>query len=344
MKLIRDIFYLILEELQDDKRTLYSSLTVNKTWWEIIIRILWKNPWKYITDEFKEFSFFVIIISHLSDESKNNLKIQGIDLPTVSSQKLLFNYISFCRHLNFNALDKIFTTIRIKYHYSNSTLIILKNEIYKLFINENTKFIHHLYIPQQFDYCIPGAQNCFSDIVFLSCSTNIKDDVLNGLTKICKSVKELELLISDSNNNYGITRLIDIPTNLINVRFITNHPSTGLFAYYLDINNKLFYKILEDSLIKRSNTIRYFKMTKQPTINILSSLIYLVRLELCGGRYHPWNCLENLTLPFLQILKASYVPVKPLTCLIGNTSGSLVEIKIDYTNHNEIDNKRIIQN
>ncbi|GES74579.1 hypothetical protein GLOIN_2v1430842 [Rhizophagus clarus] len=45
---------------------------------------------------------------------------------------------------------------------------------------------------------------------------------------------------------------------------------------------------------------------------------------------------------YFNLLKMRNVPVKPLTNLIGNTSGSLIEIKIDYISHNDIDNKRII--
>jgi len=58
-----------------------------------------------------------------------------------------------------------------------------------------------------------------------------------------------------------------------------------------------------------------------------------------------WNCLENLSLPYLQILRAKRVPIKALTSLIENTSGFLIEVKIDYSSHDDddISNKRIIR-
>jgi len=43
----KDVLYLMFEELQNDEKTLYSCLLVSKTWCEVIIPILWKNPWKY---------------------------------------------------------------------------------------------------------------------------------------------------------------------------------------------------------------------------------------------------------------------------------------------------------
>src|SRR5438046_1302425 len=50
-KLYGDVLYLILQELQDDKITLHSCLLVNKTWCEMVIPILWKNPWKNLKRE-----------------------------------------------------------------------------------------------------------------------------------------------------------------------------------------------------------------------------------------------------------------------------------------------------
>jgi hypothetical protein len=84
-------------------------------------------------------------------------------------------------------------------------------------------------------------------------------------------------------------------------------------------------------------------ITKRPTTNILSSFINLKVLTLDGSSHDmEWNCLKDLSLPFLQILKASRVPVNVLTDLIENTKGYLLKIKINYIRHGEIDNKRII--
>ena len=50
-KLNRDILYLIFEELQDDKMTFFSCILVNKTWCEITIPILWRNPWESLKNK-----------------------------------------------------------------------------------------------------------------------------------------------------------------------------------------------------------------------------------------------------------------------------------------------------
>ncbi|GES84971.1 hypothetical protein GLOIN_2v1784962 [Rhizophagus clarus] len=283
LQLNKDILYLIFKELQNDKRSLFSCLTVDRNWCETTVPILWRNPWKL-----KRKILSNVIISHLSDESIENLKSH------------------------------------------------VREEIFNLFINENMRFTH-LFIPQQLDYqihLIPGARLCFSELEFLSCNTRIDDEVFIGLIEICKSVKELELTIEMDNNNYEIVKLIKATNRLFNIRLL------------IDGYDESFCKLLEDSLIKHANSMRYFKLTRQPATKIISSFTNLNKLELSSTSFDnmtTWNCLNNLSLPFLQILKARCIPVKVLTDLIKNTSGHLAEIKIDNTFHDEINNKNIIQ-
>jgi hypothetical protein len=323
---------LIFKELQHDIKTLFTCLTVNKTWCETIIPILWKNPWKSSLKE--KNSLCNVIISHLSDESRKNLKSQGVDFLTNHYQRPLFNYVNFCRQLNLNNLNKIISTNDHIVTFSTIKKEIIEKEIINLFINENTR-ITHLYIPHKFNHqihLISGVKYCFSELEFLSCSTNIHDNVLIGLLELIKSIKELELFIGKDNYNCGIVKLIENSKKLLNIYFITNSV------------NEPFRKALENSLIGHANTIQYFKINRKPITNILSSLVNLKILELYGSVLDlPWSCLEKLSLPYLQILKTRYVPIKSLASLIENTNGYLTEIKIDDTVQYEIDNKRIIQ-
>ncbi|RGB31835.1 hypothetical protein C1646_763607 [Rhizophagus diaphanus] len=343
-RLNRDVLHLIFQEIKDDKKTLYSCLSVNKTWCEIIIPILWNNPWKYINkncEHRKKKILLNIIISHLSNEIKNNLKNQGIDFLTTNSYQkpLLFNYINLCKHLNLEEIHKLINSI-----HEQSKISIIKNQLFKLFINENTKF-SHLYLPYQFEHqihLIPKSENCFSDIEFFCCSASINDNVIIGLKDICKLIKELKLFIEVHNNNYGIIELINNQKNLLSISFLINYTEYSRTYGYTRAHES-FCKNLENSLINHANTIQYFKTTKEPITNIISYFVNLKELELDCSYYYEWNCLENLSLPFLRILKASRVPVKILTSLIENTSGTLNEIKIDYIFHDEINNERIIQ-
>ncbi|PKY29052.1 hypothetical protein RhiirB3_530247 [Rhizophagus irregularis] len=328
-----DVLYLIFEELQNDKKTLRSCILVNKTWCEILVPILWKNPWKYLKGG-NEKLFLKVIVSHSTNEKLTNHLTKRYKFLINSYNKPLFDYISFCRHLNLKEIEKII----INNINEEKEILNIKQEIFKLFINENTKFTH-LYIPQKFYYKIqniPGAKHCFSEIGFLSCNTNINDEVLNGLTKFCKLIKELELFIQDDNNNYEIIKLIETPKKLFSIKFITKcHYKT----------DEPFCEILENSLIKHANIIQHFTTTNIPVTKTLTSFVNLKRLELDDNfnELKACNWLERLSFPFLQVLKARRVPIKVIIILIENSRGYLNEINIDYVSHDENNNKRIIQ-
>ncbi|GBB96298.1 hypothetical protein RclHR1_02720013 [Rhizophagus clarus] len=222
-KLNKDILYLIFEKLQNDKKALPSCMLINKTWCEIIIPILWKNPWKFLKRN-KEKILLNVIISHLSEKSKNKIRIKCNDNLINSAQNPLFNYISFCKHLNLNVIQKLIYTIK-----ERSKLQIIRKEIFKLFINEEAIFTH-LYIPSYFDYqiqLIPGAKSCFSKIEYLNCSTNINRNILAGLTKMCNSIKELELIIKRESNNYEIIKLIEAQEDLISINLTCSNNNSN---------------------------------------------------------------------------------------------------------------------
>jgi hypothetical protein len=333
-KLNRDVLYLIFEELQDDKKTLYSCLLVNKIYCEIIIPILWKNPW-YRLKPINEKTLLNVIISHLSDESKSKLINQGINFLSTLHQRPLFDYISFCKHLNLNEIFRIIDNV---YSIIKKPTSMIKKEIIILFTNRNTKFTH-FYIPRAYNCqmnLISGTQNLFSGLEFLNCSTIIDKNNLFWLKENCQSIKELNLIIekpSKNNDNIGIAKLIESQQKLIKVKFdVVNRKSAELSC-----------KFLESSLVKHANTIQYFRTTKPPFTKILSSFVNLKILELDNYFNDNWDCLKDLSLPLLQILRASRVPVKALTNLINNTNGYLTEIKIDCVPHNKSDNRIIIQ-
>jgi hypothetical protein len=293
-KLNRDVLYLISKELQDDEKALYSCLLVNKTWCEIFVPLLWKNPWRYFVIEIKIIlPLFNTIISHLSNEARDNLH-SFISLES-SYKKPLFDYISFCKHLDLIEIRRLINALTNE----KCAASVIEDEILKLFINENRVFTH-LYMPNEFSnqiHLISRTKRCFSELQFLRCNSNVNDDVIAGLTEICKSIKELKLFIV-YGSNYGIIKLIEAQKKLINI-------TLPLRTYEIES----FCKILENSLIKHASTIQYCKIARRPSTNFLSSLVNLKELELgCTTQINnSWNCLENLSFPFLKIVRSSSV-------------------------------------
>jgi hypothetical protein len=314
-KLYRDILYLVFEELQYDKKSLISCLKVNKIWCEIVIPILWKNPWEDLTHK-KEELLLNVITSHLPEDKviKNNLN-KRFNFFTNSYKRPLFNYISFCKHLNLEIIEDMF--------YAHTQYKEIKNDILNLFINENAEYTH-LYMPEYYDYhLIPGVERCFSKIKFLRCDARVNDNNLTILTKVCESIKELELFIYKYGNNYGISKLIEIQESLFSISFLNRYSP----------NDRLFRKTLEDSLVKHANAIQYFNVCGQLETEIFASFVNLKTLALIGDwrDSYRWNYIENLSLPSLQILYASTINTESLTNLIKNSGGKLTEISISYS-------------
>src|SRR6266496_6159094 len=109
-RLNKDILFIIFEELQNDSKSLFSCLMVNRLWCETVIPTLWRNPWSYNINYGNKSILFATIAFYLSDDIKKFLTRQGIQLPSVLPQSLLFDYLSFCRSINVNAMNGIIST------------------------------------------------------------------------------------------------------------------------------------------------------------------------------------------------------------------------------------------
>ncbi|GBC10557.1 hypothetical protein RclHR1_09710008 [Rhizophagus clarus] len=334
LELVEDVLRLILEELKYDRISLYSCILVNKAWCKITIPILWRDPGQnLLTDGAKNILFNVIIL-HLSDESRNNLKKQGIDLfkdTHESYERPLFNYISFWRYLNIHLLKSMIISIKSIRKFDKSDISIIRNEIFNIFINNsrNTKFLR-LCFPQQFDYQlhrIPGAEHCFSKLESFRCYANTNKYILEGLAGISKSIRKLMFDIMYSINS-GIIKLIEAQNNLKEVHFI-DHTIT--------LRNESFSGPLEESLIKHANTIQCLRIDWKPNTKVLSYLVNLISLDINSNlvRDINWNHLEKLSLPLLKYLKTQKVPSRILSNIIENTKGYLTEISILYEGVND---------
>jgi hypothetical protein len=145
-KLNEDVLFSIREYLKDDRISLYSCILVNITWCKVTIPMLWEIPRRFSLNKKANDILFEVILLHLSEESRNTLKNQGINIFTDTSQKPLFNYIRLWRCLN---LELLLKTMLASKNIEKSKMSIISNEILKLFINRNTKF-NYLYISRCF--------------------------------------------------------------------------------------------------------------------------------------------------------------------------------------------------
>ena len=129
-KLNKGILFLLFEELQDDLKSLFSCLLVNKLWCETVVPILWRNPWRFDINYQNKSSLSNIITLSLSDDIKEILISQGVQFTSTIMQKpLLFYYLSSCKSMNINAINEIISvgTSSSDYHQ-----FLLQKEIYNL--------------------------------------------------------------------------------------------------------------------------------------------------------------------------------------------------------------------
>jgi hypothetical protein len=324
----KDLLYLIFEELNYDSNSLHSCLLVNRTWCVTAVPILWRKPSQYFMINISYNTLFNVILSHLSKESRNILKNQGINnIIAEAYHRPLFNYISFWKYLDLSFIENLIS----RRNFEKSNMSIIRNEILTLFINSNAKFIH-LSIPSHYDcqlHLIPGAECCFSELESFHCSVNIAQNILEGLTRICKSIKKITLFVGFNINiydHYELNKFIELQKNLNDFRLFNISSSS----------KESFYKSLEESLIKHADTIQYLRVNWNLNTRFLSHFVNLLSLEIKKPHHISWhdpiwndpNNLKNLSLTFLKILKVYYTTLIATVNLIKNTTKNLTVIII----------------
>src|SRR6266498_1568370 len=210
-KLNKDILFLIFEELQDDSKSLFSCLMVNRLWCETVIPILWRNPWCYDINYKNKNYLFTIISFYLSDNIKEFLTRQGIHLPSISHQSLLFDYLSFCKSININTINSIIS-IESSLGYNQ---FLLQQEFYNLFMRKcsELKYLDMKSIKHQIFY-FPEAKAHLESLCELRCDTSIDSSYFYGLSYICQYMQRLIIVNVNPKANHGIVKLIEVQKNL----------------------------------------------------------------------------------------------------------------------------------
>ncbi|PKC57717.1 hypothetical protein RhiirA1_428287, partial [Rhizophagus irregularis] len=314
LKLNKDVLFLIAENLHDDMISLCSCLLVNKSWCEVTVPILWKIPGRMVLTEKAEDKLFNVILLHLSKDSKDILKNQGIDLYTETYRPTSFNYINFWRHLDLQLLEETFSR----------NLKIL--EFISLLIPENINYDI---------YRISWNEQCFSDLKNLCCH-EFHQNSLEGLATISKSIKKLFCCISRDNNDISrIVKLIEAQKNLNEIHMLCNNDEA--------------LKTIEELLIKKADTIQHLRLDWEPVTEVLSHLVNLKILDMdtpflfrrSKNYANPnLNQLEEISLPALKILKANLSSHKILIRLIETANVQLTTIGISHDSLKEIDEIR----
>ncbi|RIA98966.1 hypothetical protein C1645_588243 [Glomus cerebriforme] len=328
-KLNEDILFLLFEELQDDPKSLFSCLMVNKFWCETTIPILWRNPWNYENNiNYKnKSSLYHIIINSLSNDKKEFLKSQEVQLPPISRHPILFDYLSFCKGINVNVINDI-----IPIGTSTYNRFLLKQEIYILLMGKclNLKYLDIRSIEHQIFY-FPEAKARLNSLCELKFDTSIDSIYFYGLARICDNIEKLIIINTILKINHGIIKLIEVQRNL---KYFEWNDDIDNFMELDDIYEEIFL-----TLAKKAHTLTHFitnfhdefEYTFPP--KILPELRNLKTLKL---NFHPtfefyyYEKLVNSVYYNLEILQlGNFTYLDTVACIIKNTGGRIRKILID---------------
>ncbi|CAG8489405.1 14865_t:CDS:2 [Funneliformis mosseae] len=191
--------------------------------------------------------FFNIILSHLSQESINLLRKDGIDIVS-KPRKLSFNYIGFC-----NSIDHqlIYMYIHEIYNGNYYQRLLLEKEILNLFINKCVRF-DYLNINDKMKIQIhqfPGVMTSLSKLYELHCTSNIDPMIFYGLAQICRFIEKFNITLS--GDNPGLAILIEKQQRIkylqLNLQYENDfYKESGEFERYArNDNNKHKYERLD---------------------------------------------------------------------------------------------------
>jgi hypothetical protein len=328
-KLNKDILFLIFEEFQKDSKSLFSCLMVNTLWCETVIPILWKDPWRYNIIYFNKYYLFTTITFYLSDGIKEFLINQWIELPSISHESLLFDYLSFCRSINIDILNDIIS-IGSSDSYNQ---FLLQQEIYSLMIKKcpELKYLNIESIKHQIFY-FPEAKACLESLCELKCDTSIDSIHFYGLARICKSIQRLIIINKCLEVNVGTVKLIKIQENL------------KYFEWRDDFETEEFigdpYEEILLALEKKADVLNHLIMSfnfievyEHTTLQDVLTKLHKLKTLIITGDFHiisSKNQLNKMVYRELEIFNIDFISLGKASNIIENSGGHIKEIPLSY--------------
>jgi hypothetical protein len=325
-KLNKDILFLIFEELKDDPKSLFSCLIVNRPWCETVIPILWRNPWCYHSINYSNKKYlFSIIAFYLSDDTKDFLERQGIQLSSVSFQSLSFDYLSLCRSINIHVINEIISIVSS----SAYNQFLLQQEFYSLFIKTcpKLKYLNIKSIKHQVFY-FPEAKARLELLYELKCDTSIDSSYFYGLARFCQYIQRLVIFNVNSKDSQGVAKLIGAQKNLKYFEWIDDFEDMD---YFMDDPHKEILVELEKKANLLNHLKLYFQYLDKFDYKLLQNvLIKLYKLKTLISDFSIFDEQEVKTLFFndLETLNIKYITLNEASILIENSGGNLKEVSL----------------
>ncbi|CAG8557323.1 9818_t:CDS:1 [Acaulospora colombiana] len=207
---ISDLPFELYDEIfscfEDDLRSLYSYLQVNRSWCRRVVKYIWRFP--FPDDYNRRRCDIQVLFPLFNNEEISILTDVGINLPT--SQEPLFNYASYVKEINiigmaFGAKKWISTQTSVKLDMDTvSTMVMALSTL----LLRNTSKIKSLTLFEQF-----GFRDFLDSMILNDAPSRFK--FVNQLT-ICLKYNSFNTLIDEKLN-----LLPDLSKNCTNIKHLT---------------------------------------------------------------------------------------------------------------------------
>ncbi|RIA85513.1 hypothetical protein C1645_879244 [Glomus cerebriforme] len=330
MTLPEDCIKEVLEQLSEDKTSLYSCLISNRFFCQCVVPILWRNPWpafNSLSSELEKIYLKILgktIIKCFPQEIKQSLSKQyKIHLNPSLLQQPLFNYVSYIQVIPVGIINQLIRNLFEQVMNYNGEQMFNK-EFWSLFIKQCK--IKSLEIPNFNLFEYPESKNYLSSLSILKLFIYYPKEMIIELSKNVHTLKRIEifLIYLYQNSNNDIETLILSQKNLKEINFMFIAGQKFIF------NNKKTIESLSQSL----KVLELCSCISLPS-HIISSFINLTELKIFyhNSLYHEEGIkhLKQVFLPKLEILSLINVKGEDLsifTSLIENTKGSLKNLYI----------------
>ncbi|RIA95881.1 hypothetical protein C1645_816028 [Glomus cerebriforme] len=349
-KLPNEILHEILRYIEEDTKTLFSLLLVNRLWCENSVLTLWKNPFK-LENNYK------ILLPLLSCYYNKNNKEEP-DIKYLKELNLInrstFNYPSFIKQLEIRNMLSMIFTLAENFNLNNSSIIqiiwnmiINNSKIETLTINtKNSISSRDLHWPlktfKSF-FKITETKICFSIMKKLTFKLNLPDlSILSDLIECTNGrIKEIELEISNSKSNITYPNL----DNVINL--IKSQKKLEKFTYK-DLSRNLSIQPIITELKDHSCTMKILNFEQRCDIDVddlFSNLKIFYNIQELSFRNFTFegnhelltnikfSQLKSLSLDGITSRNQRYLAYisEPIINLIQNHSDNLEHLNIKMT-------------